>query len=239
MADYTPTTEQVRETCFLGHYPSPSLTQRKRLGSDFDRWLARVQVEAKAAALEEAAAEWERFEEIGETSCWEITDEQRQEHKDWVTQEEAVWLRARAARLLDVPVSAEPSFIGSIIEVAAKVPGSRVLVLTPRAAAAVLELGSALEAAELGATYSATDWEWKLGNGSKVELGWLNTPGDTWRYGGAEFQLVAFDEVDQYDPCDVMYMASRLRAPGELRQRMDEHGLQLRHVFREANGKMV
>ncbi|MGP9528161.1 hypothetical protein [Glutamicibacter sp. AOP5-A2-18] len=53
--EYTPTTEQVREACILGHYPLPSVKQRTDLGADFDRWLETVRAEAKAEALNEAA----------------------------------------------------------------------------------------------------------------------------------------------------------------------------------------
>lgn len=52
---FTPTTEQVREACILGHYSLPSVKQRAELGADFDRWLKQVKAEAKAEALTEAA----------------------------------------------------------------------------------------------------------------------------------------------------------------------------------------
>lgn len=59
--EYTPTTEQVREACILGHYPLPSLKQRSELGADFDRWLAKVRAEAKAEAWAEGHAAGEGY----------------------------------------------------------------------------------------------------------------------------------------------------------------------------------
>lgn len=55
MTEYTPTTEEVRKVCILGHYPLPTVQQERQLGADFDLWVDKLRAEAKAEALEEAA----------------------------------------------------------------------------------------------------------------------------------------------------------------------------------------
>lgn len=156
-------------------------------------------------------------------------------------QQTSEWLasRARIERVMHMLVPPAGSFIGSILEVALNVPGSRVLVVTPSQAAVAQEIHEELKVAAQTARYGSIYSGWKLNNGSEIHLGWINGSEDTSRYRGNEFQLIAFDDMDRYDPLDVAYMGSRLRAEGVLREQMDAHGLQLRCIFRDANGVMA
>ncbi|MGV2855385.1 hypothetical protein ACNPON_17545 [Glutamicibacter sp. AGC13] len=127
-------------------------------------------------------------------------------------------------------------FIETIIEVATKAPGSRILVVTPRRATVMQEIDAAVSATSLKTTYRAPYSEYALSNGSVIQLGQITSTRDTHRYAGAEFQLIAFDDMERYSIKDVAYMESRLRAEGRLREDMDAQGLQLSSTFRGKGG---
>ncbi|UXN30994.1 hypothetical protein [Glutamicibacter sp. M10] len=94
--EYTPTTEQVREACILGHYPLPSVKQRTDLGADFDRWLETVRAEAKAEALNEVANAFQ-YKAWNELIQGSLQDRLR------VAQPITAWLRARANQYKEEP----------------------------------------------------------------------------------------------------------------------------------------
>jgi predicted phage terminase large subunit-like protein len=67
---------------------------------------------------------------------------------------------------------------------------------------------------------SGTDarWEaqtktWHFPSGASLTFGYLENENDRYRYQGAEFQFVGFDEVTQFSEAQYTYLASRLRRP--------------------------
>lgn len=80
------------------------------------------------------------------------------------------------------------------------------------------------------ATWNATDHEWRFRNGSVLELGYLARDADAYKHQGAEYQLVAFDELTQFTEFQYTYLRSRLRASGHLAARMAELGWRPRAI---------
>lgn len=62
-------------------------------------------------------------------------------------------------------------------------------------------------------------------NGSTLRFAYLERPGDVYRYTGAEYQRIYFDEATTFDPSNYTFMKSRLRAAGSVLARMEELGL--------------
>jgi hypothetical protein len=58
---------------------------------------------------------------------------------------------------------------------------------------------------------------WTFPSGAKLAFGYLDAPQDRFRYQGAAFQYIAFDEVSQIDPDSYLYLQSRLRKTVELK----------------------
>lgn len=54
---------------------------------------------------------------------------------------------------------------------------------------------------------------WQFPNGGTLTFGYLQTAKDKFRYQGAEFQYIGFDEVTQFPEEDYRYLFSRLRKP--------------------------
>lgn len=54
---------------------------------------------------------------------------------------------------------------------------------------------------------------WKFPSGATLTFGYLQTSKDKFRYQGAEFQFIGFDEVTQFPEEDYRYLFSRLRKP--------------------------
>lgn len=65
-------------------------------------------------------------------------------------------------------------------------------------------------------------------NGSQLRLGYIETHNDMYRYVGAEYQLMLWDELTTFLPSAYIFLKSRLRASGLVRQRMEELGLRPR-----------
>lgn len=78
------------------------------------------------------------------------------------------------------------------------------------------------------ATYNAGDHMWRFRNGSVLELAHLTRDSDVLKYQGAEYQLIAFDELTQFTFFQFDYMGSRLRAAGDVATRMAQLGLRPR-----------
>lgn len=66
------------------------------------------------------------------------------------------------------------------------------------------------------ARYNATTHTWRFRNGSLLELGALEHDADVLKYQGAEYGLIAFDELTQFTEYQYRYMSSRLRVAGAL-----------------------
>lgn len=52
---------------------------------------------------------------------------------------------------------------------------------------------------------------WTFPSGATIAFGYLDKPRDEYRYQGAEFQTVCFDELTQFDLAPYLYLFSRLR----------------------------
>lgn len=71
---------------------------------------------------------------------------------------------------------------------------------------------------------------WRFHNGSVLELGYLRNRADLMNYQGAEYQLEIFEEGTQFELYQYLYMQSRLRAAGPVRDRMEELGIRPRSI---------
>lgn len=61
------------------------------------------------------------------------------------------------------------------------------------------------------AQFKAIENTWVFPSGSKLAFGYLDTENDKYRYQGAEFQFIGFDEVTQFTEDQYRYLFSRLR----------------------------
>lgn len=61
------------------------------------------------------------------------------------------------------------------------------------------------------ATWNDRDKRWTFPSGARLTFGYLETEADRYRYQGAEFQFIAFDELTQFTELSYTYMMSRLR----------------------------
>ena len=68
---------------------------------------------------------------------------------------------------------------------------------------------------ETDARWSEVDKKWTFPTGATLSFGYLQSANDKYRYQGAEFQMVGFDELTQFDETDYRYLLSRLRRPSE------------------------
>jgi len=96
-----------------------------------------------------------------------------------------------------------------------EVPGYAALVL--RRTYADLSLPGAImdRAAEwlrpTAATWSDREKTWRFPSGASLTFGYLETDSDRYRYQGAEFQCVCFDELTQFSEVAYSYLLSRIR----------------------------
>jgi hypothetical protein len=120
--------------------------------------------------------------------------------------------------------------LASAVTMALAVPGSRSLILRRT----FPDLDRSLIPRLLAripksiATYHSTKHVWTFRNGSVIELGHLQRENDVLQYQGAEYQLVCFDELTQFTEFQYTYLISRLRAAGEVRERLAQLGLRPR-----------
>lgn len=63
------------------------------------------------------------------------------------------------------------------------------------------------------AHWSEIDKTWTFPSRARLTFGYLQTANDKYRYQGAEFQFVGFDELTQFAEADYLYLSSRLRRP--------------------------
>jgi hypothetical protein len=54
---------------------------------------------------------------------------------------------------------------------------------------------------------------WEFPSGASITFGYLEKPGDEYRYQSTEFQFVGFDELTQFTEAQYRYLFSRLRRP--------------------------
>lgn len=65
--------------------------------------------------------------------------------------------------------------------------------------------------APTGATWSDKTKTWTFPSSATITFGYLETEKDKYRYQGAEFQFVGFDELTQFTASQYLYLFSRLR----------------------------
>lgn len=115
---------------------------------------------------------------------------------------------------------------------AASVPGARVAIFRRT----FPDLRRAVEGPMLAevprelATYNASTHEFRFVNGSVIELAYMNRATDVEKYQGAEYQLVVFEELTHFTERQYLYLKSRLRASGPVRDRLNALGLRPRMI---------
>ncbi|MGL3805858.1 terminase large subunit domain-containing protein [Paeniglutamicibacter sp. R2-26] len=75
------------------------------------------------------------------------------------------------------------------------------------------------------AKYNSQDHAWTFANGARLEMAYLKHENDIYNYQGAEYALIAFDELTQFNEAQYKYLLSRARAGGEVLERMQKLGL--------------
>ena len=65
------------------------------------------------------------------------------------------------------------------------------------------------------AVWRASDKTWRFPSGATLTFGYLETEADKYRYQGAEFQFVGFDELTQFSESQYRFLFSRLRRQKE------------------------
>lgn len=73
-------------------------------------------------------------------------------------------------------------------------------------------------------TYNAGQHLWTLRNGSKLKLAHCQRDNDVAKYLGAEWGVVAFDQVEQFTEFAYTYLLHRLRQSGDVARRMTAAG---------------
>lgn len=81
------------------------------------------------------------------------------------------------------------------------------------------------------AKYNAGEHEWRFTNGSVLELAHLQREADLDKYQGAEYQMCIFEEATHFTFQQYMYLKSRLRAAGKVREAMEALGLRPRMIL--------
>lgn len=66
-----------------------------------------------------------------------------------------------------------------------------------------------------GAHWNDTEKTYEFPSGATLTFGYLQTARDKFRYQGAEFQFIGFDELTQFEDSDYRYLFSRLRRLAE------------------------
>ncbi len=65
--------------------------------------------------------------------------------------------------------------------------------------------------ANSGARWREIDKRWEFPSGASLSFGYLETDRDKYRYQSAEFQMIGFDELTQFEETQYTYLFSRLR----------------------------
>lgn len=80
------------------------------------------------------------------------------------------------------------------------------------------------------ATYNAGEHVWTFRNGAKLLLSHLQYEGDVQDHQGAEYDIIGWDQLEQFTEFQYRFMSQRLRSAGELAERMRELGYRPRMV---------
>lgn len=110
------------------------------------------------------------------------------------------------------------------------VPGAKALLLRRSFAELEQELEPRLLSRiprEIG-KYNSTKHVMTFHNGAQLRLGYLEKDSDVYRYVGAEYQLIMFDELTTMNIAAYRFLKSRVRAAGPVLKVMNEHGFKPR-----------
>ena len=99
-------------------------------------------------------------------------------------------------------------------------PGHRTIILRrsyPELERTMIE--RALERFDHGqAKYHSVKRQWRFTNGSIIDFGHLEQDIDKYRYQGAEYEMIVFDELTQFAEGQYLYLRSRLRTTADRRK---------------------
>ena len=120
------------------------------------------------------------------------------------------------------------------------VPGSRVVLFRrtfPELERAVID-PLRMEMPPGVARYYVGTHTWRFGNGSILELAYMEGEADVHRYQGAEYSLIVFEELTQFSESQYRYLLGRLRVAGRQKTRMAELGWRPRIISTSNPGGM-
>lgn len=72
--------------------------------------------------------------------------------------------------------------------------------------------------------YNVQERTWKFVNGSKLRLNYVARDADVTKFQGAQYAILAFDQVEQFTEYQYTYLIHRLRVSGELAAAMESAG---------------
>lgn len=72
------------------------------------------------------------------------------------------------------------------------------------------------------AKWNDQDHRFTFPGGATLSFGYLQTRNDKYRYAGAEFQFIAFDELTQFEEADYTFLFTRLRKPSLVDEKTGE-----------------
>ena len=76
--------------------------------------------------------------------------------------------------------------------------------------------------------WSSDEHTWRFPSGARLVFGYLDRDADKYRYQGAEFQFIGFDELTQFPEESYRYLFSRLRGPSDPGRALSEVPLRMR-----------
>lgn len=80
------------------------------------------------------------------------------------------------------------------------------------------------------ARYRDAAHTFRFTNGSVFRLGYLQHRDDIYKYSGAEYQLIIWDELTQFDRAQFVFLRTRVRAAGKVARRMRALGVRPRMI---------
>jgi len=78
------------------------------------------------------------------------------------------------------------------------------------------------------ARWSSDEHTWHFPSGARLVFGYLDRTADMYRYQGAEFQFIGFDELTQFPEEPYRYLFSRLRGPSDPGRALSQVPLRMR-----------
>lgn len=137
-----------------------------------------------------------------------------------VTKQQKAFLEATADEVLFGGAAGGGKSYGQLIDAflyALQYPKSKQLIL--RRTFPDLERSLILVSLELypreAASYNSSTHRWKFRNGSMIEFGYCDSERDVYRYQGAEYDTIRFDELTHFTETMYIYLISRLRGAND------------------------